>query len=297
MESPQIQTSDEQFLQTWMKDLPDQSFISNITIPGTHNSLAMYGGYLKITPCQCQSWSVKDQLRAGLRFFDLRGKLSNGKFRAYHEVMDQRVDIKDVFNDFYDFLDKNPSEFLAINLQYELYDGKQYDEQLTKCFEELIYNQQTTINNINQNSLQNNKRNKIRENYWIIQKEIPTVQDSRGKIFLVSNWKYPNSLNWKQCVKQNAWDAKIEEKIKLISEFNEKSRRGIQLQKIKKQEDQQLYVNFLTANVLTKWALSYSKILNKFYSENCNGRGIILMDFPSEQLILKIIQLNYNQNQ
>lgn len=54
-------------MQNWMKNLDNNEFICNITIPGTHNSLARYGGYLKITPMQCQSWQIMDQLESGIR--------------------------------------------------------------------------------------------------------------------------------------------------------------------------------------------------------------------------------------
>jgi len=55
----------------WMSDLDDDMLISNITIPGSHNT----GTYACHKLCflnQCQGWRVKDQLRAGLRYLDFR---------------------------------------------------------------------------------------------------------------------------------------------------------------------------------------------------------------------------------
>ncbi len=52
----------------WMETLDDEKFISDITLPGTHESLALHGGFI----AECQAWSLEDQLKAGIRFFDFR---------------------------------------------------------------------------------------------------------------------------------------------------------------------------------------------------------------------------------
>jgi hypothetical protein len=60
----------------WMRSLPDSTPLSAISIPGTHDSAALHGGLA----AQCQSWTIKDQLEAGIRFIDVRcrSKLSFG---------------------------------------------------------------------------------------------------------------------------------------------------------------------------------------------------------------------------
>ncbi|XP_062291382.1 1-phosphatidylinositol phosphodiesterase-like [Scomber scombrus] len=51
----------------WMKSIPDETPISAISIPGTHKSLSLYGGVL----IQCQVWTLDQQLKVGLRYFDV----------------------------------------------------------------------------------------------------------------------------------------------------------------------------------------------------------------------------------
>ncbi|XP_062291383.1 1-phosphatidylinositol phosphodiesterase-like [Scomber scombrus] len=50
-----------------MKSIPDDTPISAISIPGTHKSLSLYGGVL----IQCQVWTLDQQLKVGLRYFDV----------------------------------------------------------------------------------------------------------------------------------------------------------------------------------------------------------------------------------
>ncbi|XDV40860.1 hypothetical protein PO909_009859, partial [Leuciscus waleckii] len=52
----------------WMETLDNETLISTLTIPGSHDAMALYGGPL----AKCQAWSLEDQLKAGIRYFDLR---------------------------------------------------------------------------------------------------------------------------------------------------------------------------------------------------------------------------------
>ncbi len=54
-----------------MKNIPDDTNVSNISIPGTHNS-GTFDYTIPIKNADCQSWSYIDQLRAGIRYLDLR---------------------------------------------------------------------------------------------------------------------------------------------------------------------------------------------------------------------------------
>lgn len=44
----------ENYAIDWMKTLDDNKFISDIAIPGTHESLALHGG----PAAECQAWSL-----------------------------------------------------------------------------------------------------------------------------------------------------------------------------------------------------------------------------------------------
>lgn len=54
-----------------MSDLDDNMLLSNLTIPGSHNT----GTFACPKVCiinQCQAWDVKNQLSAGIRYLDFR---------------------------------------------------------------------------------------------------------------------------------------------------------------------------------------------------------------------------------
>lgn len=74
---------------SWMASLPDQLPLHQISIPGTHDSGSYCKPKLAIDEdeplpiniryeAQCQSWSITDQLRAGIRYLDLRVAEKNG---------------------------------------------------------------------------------------------------------------------------------------------------------------------------------------------------------------------------
>ena len=56
--------------QFWMSRLADDISLSDLNIPGTHNSAARYEPFPKTA--KCQRLSLTAQLQAGVRFFDIR---------------------------------------------------------------------------------------------------------------------------------------------------------------------------------------------------------------------------------
>ena len=61
---------------TWLKDIDDNKKISQLSIPGTHNSAACH---VALPSVQCQGATVTEQLEHGVRFLDVRvGKLFLG---------------------------------------------------------------------------------------------------------------------------------------------------------------------------------------------------------------------------
>lgn len=68
-------------LSSWMGEIPDDTFLSNMTIPGTHDSCAESN----IPIVRTQYLSVTKQLEAGLRFLDLRLRVhDDGELHCYH---------------------------------------------------------------------------------------------------------------------------------------------------------------------------------------------------------------------
>lgn len=67
-------------LSSWMENIPDETLLSNITCPGTHDTCARSN----IPFVRTQYLSVTKQLEAGLRFFDLRCRAHADGLYMYH---------------------------------------------------------------------------------------------------------------------------------------------------------------------------------------------------------------------
>lgn len=71
-------------LNTWMGALDDDKLLSNITVPGTHDSCARSN----VPFVRTQYLSISQQLALGIRFFDLRlRRHDDGKLYCYHGGM------------------------------------------------------------------------------------------------------------------------------------------------------------------------------------------------------------------
>lgn len=109
-------TPDPEFLNpSWMSTLPDDQPLSEVTMPGTHNTMALYGGVY----AECQTWSLASQLRAGVRFLDIRVRHVNGNLTIHHGVSYQRAHFGHVLEGVVDFLTEFPTETVLMRVKEE----------------------------------------------------------------------------------------------------------------------------------------------------------------------------------
>ncbi|XP_049438803.1 1-phosphatidylinositol phosphodiesterase-like [Epinephelus fuscoguttatus] len=102
----------------WMAGIEDFRILSSITIPGSHDSMALYGG----PEAKCQALSLRDQLRAGIRFLDLKVLGLGDTLYVMHGVMFQRSTLKDVLATVRTFLSEFRSEAVLIRVQPESFE-------------------------------------------------------------------------------------------------------------------------------------------------------------------------------
>lgn len=105
----------------WMKNLDDDLLITQITIPGTHDSAADHDHCAENSACKAviefastQTYNIQKQMEMGIRFFDVRLAYDEHKDRAFqfhHGPYDLKQSIFDAIGWAQDFLKKNPSEF------------------------------------------------------------------------------------------------------------------------------------------------------------------------------------------
>lgn len=121
----------------WMKNVSNDTKLGQLSIPGTHNSAAHYTALPSV---QCQSANVSEQLNHGVRFLDFRvggsvmESLANSRngnnthnvpeaLRVVHGKFPLKllgsVNLKDVLEDVYRFLDTHSSETVIVSLKPE----------------------------------------------------------------------------------------------------------------------------------------------------------------------------------
>ncbi|WP_426992939.1 phosphatidylinositol-specific phospholipase C [Methylomonas sp. CM2] len=96
----------------WMKTLPDTLKLSELSLPGTHDSMARYGD----DDIQTQSMSVADQLNSGIRVLDIRCWHKNDNLIISRAGVTQNATYQDVLNAVDDFLAANPSETVIMRV-------------------------------------------------------------------------------------------------------------------------------------------------------------------------------------
>ncbi|MCX5198783.1 phosphatidylinositol-specific phospholipase C [Streptomyces sp. NBC_00249] len=101
--------------QDWMAGLADTTALQRMTIPGTHDSGARQGGLY----VACQNTSIAEQLDSGIRFLDVRCRVSGGSFAIHHGSFFQNLMFGDVLVACWNFLAAHPSETVLMRLKQE----------------------------------------------------------------------------------------------------------------------------------------------------------------------------------
>ncbi|MDD7355232.1 MAG: phosphatidylinositol-specific phospholipase C [Oscillospiraceae bacterium] len=154
----------------WMKNINDNKLISEISIPGSHNSGALYEPVYSVA--KCQNYTINDQLNMGVRMLDIRAKVSLGKLKIVHGVVMQGSTFEKTAECCYKFLNDNPSETILLSLRNE--DG---DTNKTASFVRLL-----------KKEIESNK------NLWYTENRLPKIGEVRGKIILINRFDRESTL-------------------------------------------------------------------------------------------------------
>ncbi|WP_256105673.1 phosphatidylinositol-specific phospholipase C [Streptomyces sp. ODS05-4] len=99
----------------WMGALPGDVPLHRLTIPGTHNSAAPAGGLW----VACQNTTVGQQLASGIRFLDIRCRVTGDSFAIHHGAYYQNQMFGDVLIACRDFLAAHPGETVLMRVKQE----------------------------------------------------------------------------------------------------------------------------------------------------------------------------------
>lgn len=111
----------------WMSRLPDSTGLGRLSIPGTHDTMAVHGGGLAPWYYQTQENhgdsgdTLTAQLNAGIRAIDIRVRIVNNNtaFAIHHTNVYQNANLDDVLTKARSFLTAHPGETVLMSLHGE----------------------------------------------------------------------------------------------------------------------------------------------------------------------------------
>ena len=100
-----------------MSTQPDAVGLEALTIPGTHDTMALYEPIASVA--KTQQLDLADQLDAGIRYVDIRCRDIDDSFAIYHGVIDEQATFDDVLDTTFAFLDAHPTETVVMSVKEE----------------------------------------------------------------------------------------------------------------------------------------------------------------------------------
>ncbi|POS80542.1 phosphatidylinositol-specific phospholipase C [Diaporthe helianthi] len=111
----------------WMARIPDQTSLASLSIPGTHDTETF--DLVNNTKMQCQNHDLRTQLQAGLRYFDIRGRMvidgaadgehATPEIGIFHAQVYTGYTLEDVLLTLFEFLVQHPTEGIIMRLKEE----------------------------------------------------------------------------------------------------------------------------------------------------------------------------------
>ena len=157
----------------WMAALDDGTYLSEVVLPGTHDSATKNVQLAYVT--RCQALTIGEQLEAGFRYLDIRLAGTNEKLKLMHGFTNCTTSgwpwagtlmLDDVLDDCYAFLAAHPTETIVFAVKQE------YGSETPEAFEALL---SAYIEKMPQ--------------AWLLTDRIPTVGEARGRIVLLRHYE------------------------------------------------------------------------------------------------------------
>ncbi|KAK4819581.1 hypothetical protein QYF61_008258 [Mycteria americana] len=250
----------------WMAGLPDALPLSHLSIPGTHDSLSLFGG----RRLRCQSWGLEAQLAAGIRFLDVRCKLARGELHVYHLCTFQRASLRGVLRRTLRFLRAHPSEAVLMRIKEEhpIFPRPGFTSRLQRC---LLEEGQGRV--------------------WC-REEVPTLGQARGKIVVLEALvREVLGIPYEQLSISDAWN--------VLSLERKWARAQRHLEKAASGDPATMHLTFCSGNGLFTCPEEVARFVNPRCYQHLRRRrgqpvrwGVVIMDFPGAGLLRLIVESN-----
>ncbi|MET9721625.1 phosphatidylinositol-specific phospholipase C [Streptomyces zaomyceticus] len=252
----------------WMGGHGDGTPLQRLTIPGTHDSGARFGGLWS----ECQNTTVAQQLDSGIRFLDVRCRVTGGSFAIHHGVSYQNMMFGDVLVACRDFLAAHPSETVLMRVKQEY--SSDSDATFRAIFDDYLDNRGW-------------------RSLFRIGDTVPSLGEARGKVVLIADNGGLPGLKWWDggaIAIQDDWNALPNAKYPKIEAHFRKA----------VEQPGKLYINFVStsASLPPRWnSDNLNPRVHGFLDGTANtwrGLGIVPMDFPNTRSGLVEALLRHN---
>ncbi|MEU7035011.1 phosphatidylinositol-specific phospholipase C [Streptomyces sp. NPDC046237] len=255
-------------LQDWMAGHGDPTPLQRLTIPGTHDSGARFGGLWS----ECQNTTLAQQLAYGIRFFDIRCRVTGGSFAIHHGPSYQNMMFGDVLIACRDFLAAHPSETVLMRVKQEY--SSDSDATFRAVFDDYLDNRGW-------------------RSLFRIGDTLPALGEARGKVVLIADNGGLPGLKWWDggaLAIQDDWNALPNAKYPKIEAHFRKA----------VEQPGKLYINFVStsASLPPRWnSDNLNPRVHGFLDGTANtwkGLGIVAMDYPNTRSGLVESLLRHN---
>jgi 1-phosphatidylinositol phosphodiesterase len=237
---------------------------------------------------KCQDLSISDQLKAGVRFLDIRCRHYYNSFAIHHGSIFQNQNFDDVLNACFSFLaaDSNETIIMSVNEEYT-------PEGTTRSFEDTFFAYYS----------KNTKG-------WYVGESIPTLGAVRGKIVLFRRFSAQNHLplglpadDWQDnttfsCSK--VW-IRVQDCYQVTDNNSKYSYITSFLSEAVAGPGYMMYLNFTSGYQLGLYGIPDIRVVSNFINDNVNGYfsacgvaryGIVILNFANSSLCTKIYSKN-----
>jgi 1-phosphatidylinositol phosphodiesterase len=307
---------------SWMRDIPEDTPVTALSIPGTHNSASIGGPF---GFAQTQNLDLATQLDRGIRFLDIRLAQCQSDLHIHHDMKCMGKDYTDILTVCRNFLDKHPSETILMSIK----DESDVDSNSDKFAPSQVLRKWSGEDVVNRNnifSFEDTLKAKTYEHankaplFYNFTPSPPrgdsvtgghvftsetTLGDARGKIVLLRRFEgsqdvgldltyWPENQTFRRAsppfydVHDRYQGLEDAEKYELIVAHLEEAKHG---------DLKDLYITFSSAVDLTArgFAKTINPRLNDYLAQSPHGRaGIIAMDYFEEppELVSNVIKFN-----
>lgn len=275
-------------LPNWMASVDGTKKLSELSIPGTHNSGARYESYAGTA--MCQTLTIDAQLNAGVRYLDIRGRHLNNTFEIYHGSVYQKMNFTDVLNLSANFLINHPTETIIMSIKEE----------------------HTSVGNTRSYEATFDSYVQQNPSLWQLGESVPMIDNMRGKIQLLRRFnasnlpKGINATNWADNttfeINTATANLKIQDQYKVPNNDGKWNVFTALTSEAKTGSANRLYINYSSGYKSGLFGIPNTSTvsndinprLTNFFTANTSGRvGIIAMDFAEAGRNDLIVKTNF----